>query len=168
MLSVYCSTTYFSACKPDQCKNRATVCANGGTCVDGDCVCAVGYEGDSCQFRVNDKFDGVYACIRTRLTNADTISEGADDTLHVKALGDKFKIQFNSIRDSVYEVIQATVTGNYVTIPEQQIDFPLFKAQYSGYGSLNSGVLTLTLFRTWDLAGINTSKTTYVGYIFEP
>jgi len=164
LITVFGVLFYFSSCKPNPCVTRAVECKNGGTCKDGDCLCALGYEGDSCQFKVNEKFDSYYACIRTRLTNNDTISDDNDDTLRVKAINDRFTIQFYSIRDSIHEVIKATVNDNYVTIPNQQGDASTFFATYSGNGSLNNGLLTITLFKSWDNGGPMTSKTTYVGY----
>ncbi len=163
LFSILC---YFSACKPDPCVTRAVDCKNGGTCKDGDCLCALGYEGDSCQHRVNEKYNSYYACIRTRLVNGTQVEDN-DDTLRVKALNDRFSIQFYSIRDSIYETINATVNGNYVTIPQQTKDFITYLATYSGSGSLNNGVLTITLFRSWDNGGPMTSKTSYVGYKYE-
>ena len=37
------STGTFTSCKKDPCKDKN--CENGGTCADGTCVCAGGYEG---------------------------------------------------------------------------------------------------------------------------
>jgi hypothetical protein len=90
-----------------------------------------------------------------------------DDTLRVKALNDRFSIQFYSVRDSLYEVVNATVNGNYVTIPNQTRSQGTFTASYTGSGSLNSGVLTITLFKSWNNGGPMTSKTTYVGYKYQ-
>ncbi len=166
ILSFFGTLSYFSACKPDPCVTRAVDCKNGGTCKDGECLCALGYEGDSCQFRVNQKYDSYYACIRTRLTNG-TLVDDNDDTLRVKAMNDRFTIQFFSVRDSVYEVISGTVNGNYITIPNQTKNFITYDATYTGNGSLNNGVLTITLFRSWNNGSPMTSKTTYVGYKYQ-
>ncbi len=35
------------SCKKDDCKDK--VCLNGGTCVDGSCLCANGYSGPNCE-----------------------------------------------------------------------------------------------------------------------
>jgi hypothetical protein len=159
--------SYFSACKPDPCVTRAVECKHDGVCKDGDCLCEVGYEGDSCQFRVNEKFDSYYACIRTRITNG-TLVEDNDDTLRVKALNDKLGIQFFSVRDSVFEVINGVVSGKDFKIPDQNKDFIFYLASYNGSGSLNNGVLTVTLNRSWLIGTVSyTSKTTYVGYKYQ-
>lgn len=36
------------------------ICLNGGTCNDGQCYCAEGYEGIKCATRWNEKFVGTY------------------------------------------------------------------------------------------------------------
>jgi len=166
MLSIFGILSYFTSCKPNPCVTRAVDCKNGGACHDGECQCAAGYEGDSCQYRVNEKYNSYFACIRTRLTNG-TLVDDNDDTLRVKALNDRFSIQFYSVRDSLYEVVNATVNGNYVTIPNQTRSQGTFTASYTGSGSLNSGVLTITLFKSWNNGGPMTSKTTYVGYKYQ-
>jgi hypothetical protein len=159
VLMLFGTTLYFSSCRPDACVNRAVVCQNGGTCRDGDCLCASGYEGDSCQFRVNEKFASNYACIRTMLINNSLIDDN-DDTLRVKAGNDPFTIQLYSIRDSVKEVVSASVNGVYVTIPNQVLKDTL---SYWGNGSLSKDVLTVTLYNR-SVSGLYSSKRTYVGY----
>lgn len=158
LIAIFSITTYFSACNPDACITRNVQCQNGGICREGDCLCTSGYEGDSCQFRVNKKFDSYYACIRTKLIN-DTVVDDNDDTLRVKVKNDKFGIQIFSIRDSINMVLNGTVNGNYVTIPEMFIQDTV---KYWGNGSLNQGVLTLTVYNEWPTTG--SAKTTYVGY----
>jgi hypothetical protein len=166
MLTLFGATTYFTGCKPDACVTRAVDCKNGGTCRDGECLCALGYEGDSCQFRVNQKFDSHYACIRTKRFN-NTFNEDNDDTLRVIAQNDRFSIKFYSIRDSVFEVWNAKVDGNYITLPTQTLTLPFTVVTYNGTGSLNNGVLTMTINSSWDNGGPMTAKTTYVGYKYE-
>lgn len=164
---IFSSTIYFSACTADPCKTRAVTCMNGGTCKDGDCICAKGYEGDSCQFRINEKFNSHYACIRTRLIN-NSFTDDNDDSIRIKALNDKFSVKIYSIRDSIFEVLNASVEGNTLTIPDQNIDFLGTIYKYNGNGSLNNGVLTMTVYK--DLisgTSIWSAKTTYVGYKYE-
>lgn len=163
LVSLFGLITYFSSCKPNACVNRNVVCNNGGICRDGDCLCASGYEGDSCQFRVNKKFESYYACLRKELINGTTDNDN-DDTLRIVALSNnKFGIQFYSIRDSIVNVWNGEVNDNYITIKEQTTDngFNL----YTGTGSLNDGVLVITMNKTYP--GGNSSVITYRGYKFE-
>ncbi|MBP6624421.1 MAG: hypothetical protein KA198_04575 [Chitinophagaceae bacterium] len=167
LLSLFVGVLYLASCNSNPCKTRAVECKNGGTCKDGDCICTSGYEGDSCQFRVNEKFDSYYACIRTSLIN-DVQTDDNDDTLRIKIKNDKFGIKLYSIRDSIFEVINGTVNNNFITIPEQTLFF-LDTFNYHGNGSLNNGVLTVTLYK--ETGGVVftpwKSKTTYVGYKFD-
>lgn len=159
---------YQSSCTHDACKARNVICNNGGFCRDGDCICPNGYEGDSCQFKVNKKFDSYYACIRTTIID-DTINGDNDDTLRLVQLNDKFSIKLYSIRDTVEEVLNAKVNGYAITIPEQALKVGLTDITYTGNGSLAGTVLTVTLYKSWyDIGGNpHKSKNTYVGNKFE-
>ena len=46
-------TTYYKPCQD-------VICLNGGTCHDGNCLCAVGFEGTKCETRSVDKFVATY------------------------------------------------------------------------------------------------------------
>lgn len=59
----------FSSCKKKDIKYNDTtlvrpcenvVCLNGGSCLDGLCVCPIGYEGVKCEKRWTDKFLGTF------------------------------------------------------------------------------------------------------------
>jgi hypothetical protein len=165
-------TLYFSACQPDACVTRATECKNGGTCRDGDCVCALGYEGDSCQFTVNKKFDGYYACAVATLVKDNPPQTENDDTLRLKMIpNDKFGLTMYSVRDSIFERIKLTVSGNYITIPQQDIDFQGDFYRFTGGGSLNEGWLTINLKKEFLDPGQTffwEEERTYVGQFYEP
>lgn len=47
-----------TSCEPDKCK--AIVCAYGGVCKEGTCICPAGYEGYQCETITRDKFKGVW------------------------------------------------------------------------------------------------------------
>lgn len=63
-LSTFGAITYTS-CNKDLCKD--VVCQNGGTCqeADGSCTCKTGYEGTTCEKKVNAKFVGTWAVAET-------------------------------------------------------------------------------------------------------
>lgn len=164
IVMLFGATAYFSSCVHNACVARNVVCKNNGTCRDGDCLCPSGYEGDSCQFRVNEKFAGTYKCIRTGFIN-DTIPDDNDDTICVRANNDKFGITFFSIRDSIIYVYQGTVNDNFITVPQQDIQDTLTTKTVTGSGSLNGEVITLTLNSTWPIG--NKSKITYAGTRYE-
>ncbi|MBP6456315.1 MAG: hypothetical protein KA275_06250 [Chitinophagaceae bacterium] len=153
---------YFSSCQHDKCKARNVQCQNLGVCRDGECICTAGYEGDSCQFPVNKKFGSFYAAIRTtQVNNGNKVDN--DDTLKVTAKANRYEIKVVSIRDSLtFAGWNASVNDNFITIPEQTIGTTI----YSGNGSLNGSIITISVNSTDPFTNNNT-KTTYVGYKFE-
>lgn len=166
VLGFFSISLWMNSCKPNPCVTRAVECKNGGTCKDGDCICASGYEGDSCQFTVNKKFDSYYACIKTMLINGSQVNDN-DDTLKINYdTKNKFGIEFYSTRDTIFERLKGTVNGNYITVPEQTIDFIGYSRTYNGSGSLNNGILTLTIYSSTPPG--YSAKTTYVGYKYNP
>lgn len=52
------TTITVSSCNNDPCK--AIVCAYGGICTEGDCICPSGYEGTHCEVVTRDKYKGVW------------------------------------------------------------------------------------------------------------
>ncbi len=46
------------SCNPDPCKD--VNCGANGTCLDGSCICDIGYEGASCETEWATKFEGSY------------------------------------------------------------------------------------------------------------
>lgn len=63
------SVTLFYSCKKKDIKYNDTtlirpcenvVCLNGGACSDGQCICAVGFEGLKCESKWSDKFTAFY------------------------------------------------------------------------------------------------------------
>lgn len=52
------TTVTVSSCNDDPCKS--IVCAYGGTCADGDCICPSGYEGTHCEVVTREKYRGVW------------------------------------------------------------------------------------------------------------
>lgn len=171
IILLFGATVYFSGCVHDACVARNITCQNNGTCRDGDCICPSGYEGDGCQFKVNEKFAGCYKVIRTGFIN-DTIPDDNDDTLCIRAnpgSGDKFGITFFSIRDSIIFVYKGTVNDNFITVPEQSIldttNGLNLNYTVSGSGSLNGKVVTITLNSNWPIG--NKSKKTYAGTKYE-
>jgi hypothetical protein len=59
------SISSLTSCKKDKCEDK--VCANGGTCNEGTCTCAAGFEGENCNTEIRSKYyglyNGVYDCV---------------------------------------------------------------------------------------------------------
>lgn len=134
----------------DLCITQNTTCLNGGTCLDGDCTCAAGYEGDSCSIVSRDKFLGVAldadeACGAFTAQYVIDIIAGTSgaDIIRIKNLGN-----YNCPAGDYY--VDATVSLDEVTI----INDTVCAAVFSGSGSISStGVLTLTYSATYTPQG---------------
>lgn len=56
---VFCiAVVGYTACIKDHCGD--VVCKNGGVCVNGACACPLGYEGDNCEKKWNEKYVGTW------------------------------------------------------------------------------------------------------------
>ncbi len=74
---VFGSITYTS-CKRDKCKE--ITCSFEGTCVEGQCYCATGYEGTQCEKTIRAKFIGPWT-----VTESGTLTLSAEYPLNVEA-----------------------------------------------------------------------------------
>ncbi len=71
----------FSSCETDACKD--VECGANGTCVDGDCICDTGFEGNNCETLVRAKYLGTFNVAETCSQSTDqyavTIAAGSSD-----------------------------------------------------------------------------------------
>lgn len=122
----------FTACKKDDpCDN--VVCQNGGSCNDGSCSCATGFEGSTCGTEVRAKFIGSYngnfACPGNNSTVNMTISNSAQGITSV-VFSDGFDTWIGTVNGSSVAIATQTISGG-TTI--------------SGSGQLAGNILTLNL-----------------------
>jgi len=133
MLGFATLSMVFTSCKQDECKD--VVCENNGVCNedDGSCDCEFGYEGTSCESLSKTKFiknwnasdlqDGsttqiIYTCLIADGTNIDDV------------------VIASTFRNNYFQnSINATVSGNIITIPNQQPDSDGYAV--SGTGTYN-------------------------------
>lgn len=118
------------SCETDPCND--VTCNNGGLCVDGDCVCATGYEGTDCSTLVRAKYLGSKnvneTCSQSTDSYAVTISAGATDT----------EVTISNLYDAGF-VVTGTVNANGgITINNQTFG----TGTISGSVTENGGVLT--------------------------
>lgn len=153
----------WQSCQYDACKARAVDCQHEGICDDGECVCVLGWEGDSCQTPVNEKFASHYVTVRTELFNENPPRRvDNDDTLFMYANKEKRNIvNFYSIRDSLVE-FEGNVRENALTIPTQVIQGD----KYFGEASLNGSVLTITMTKE-NVLNATSSQITWVARQYE-
>jgi hypothetical protein len=115
-----------TSCTPDKCK--AIVCAYGGVCKEGTCICPAGYEGYQCETITRDKFKGVWTVFEngTATNSAQydvTIEFGASMTeMTIKNFYNKFQNDLVNIR----------IKGDSLYIPQQTIN----NHEIKGFGHL--------------------------------
>ncbi len=136
----------YTSCTKDQCKD--VVCANSGTCLNGICSCPSGFEGNLCQTLSVTKFVKVW--------NATDVINGTN-LVYTVAIGSGINptsaIISNSFSDDFFSnTINATVDGNFITIPDQKPDANGdYRVQGSGtYQSNNRILWDYTLTRITD------------------
>lgn len=107
-----------SSCNNEPCD--AIVCAAGGVCNDGDCLCASGYEGNQCETETREKFKGIWY-----VTENGTLSEIAQYTISVEAATDETKtteLTITNFRNSFTRPVNAYVKADTLYIPQQNIN----------------------------------------------
>jgi len=138
-ITVFLISILFAGCTAtDKCDG--VNCLNGGICNDGSCTCPNGYDGEFCQDEERTKFLGNYSV-------HEEISSSSGDTTKdyncsiVTDGTDKFSIKFTNLSDftCTNEEVEATVSGNSITIPNQPHCFP----STEGSGSINGTIITL-------------------------
>lgn len=123
----------FSSCK-DECKD--VDCLNGGTCSDGDCNCADGYEGSNCGTESRAKYFGSYNTINEMCASGGPSVFSITITTNSGGIN---KITMNNLYDANLPVV-ATLSGSSVTIASQAFG----TGSISGSGSFTGNILTLS------------------------
>ncbi len=130
------------SCKAEPCDD--VVCANGGVCTSGLCLCPEGFEGVRCETMSRDKFLGTYS-----VAEDGSISLPANYSTNIHEAGDGFEIDavklkgfYNFFEDQVYGICK----GDSLIIPAQWLEggyhvegYGLFTAQdfYANHGTLD-------------------------------
>lgn len=119
------------ACIKDQC--AATVCRNGGVCVNGQCACPAGYEGVDCSSKWNEKFAGDWQAsdnfLKDSLHRFYTIhisQDTARDSFYISGFADTLN-GIQCVRNSLYK---------FAFRPDQKIDSVL--TIKSGNGTMDA------------------------------
>jgi hypothetical protein len=154
-----CATVFFTACEADKCKTRGIACQNDGVCYDGVCNCPVGFDGDSCQFKENEKFVAKYGGIL--LSSDGGSSLGTNDTLTIIAQGGNSGINITGKKAPEKASFNAVVKNNAVTVNKT---LGSNGYTYYGAGSLNGKLLSLTM--TADTLDINGGVIKSISYTF--
>lgn len=135
-LAAFTAVTYTS-CQPDKCK--AIVCAYGGTCNEGECICPSGYEGVQCEIVTASKYVGTWTVFEkgTATMPAEYVlafDEGlTSTTLNIRNFYNKFTTP-----------VSVRIKGDSLTIPRQTIEgyevegwgYLKWEAYYPDHGEL--------------------------------
>jgi len=114
IFALFTSITLVS-CNPDKCKS--TVCAYGGVCnEDGSCTCQTGYEGERCETITRNKFKGAW-----RVTEDGTISNPQQYAVSVEDGENVNEVVIRNFYNLFNSFVHATVSGDTIYIPQQQI-----------------------------------------------
>lgn len=136
LASVVAAATFSLTSCVDPCKD--VVCENGGTCIEGTCDCATGYEGDNCADEMRAKFVGSYSvadnCSATG-TASYTVNVSNSST-------DVSTVLISNFWGLFTNNVTATVDGTNITIANQEPDGDGFTV--SGTGTYAAGVMNLS------------------------
>lgn len=133
------------ACETDPCGDSAERCLNGATCdgIDGACICATGYEGDSCSVVSRLKFlnnaaTATYAAVET--------GSSSGSSTYALTIGPSSasieKVLIGNAWGSFVNTVVATVSGSTITIARQQPDNDNYYIE--GTGTISGSVITVS------------------------
>jgi hypothetical protein len=116
----------FSACKPEKCKS--IVCAYGGVCKEGTCICPTGYEGFQCETITRDKFKGNWTVFEKG-----TKSMPAQYSLVIEYGANMTDMTIKNFYNKLTQPVNIRVKGDTMFIPQQTVE----GYEISGKGYLN-------------------------------
>ena len=122
LLSAFTVTALSATVSLSSCNEpcEAIVCASGGVCNDGDCICSSGYEGNQCETETREKFKGIWY-----VTENGTLSTTAQYTISVEAVeGDNktTELTITNFRNYFTRPVSAYVKADSLYIPQQVIN----------------------------------------------
>lgn len=109
------STVTYTSCENDKCK--AIVCAYGGVCTDGQCLCPSGYEGPQCETLTRERYLGPWT-----VTENGTITEAIQYSVSIEPGDNITELRIKSFRNLFVTSVSAFVKGDSLYIPEQVVD----------------------------------------------
>ncbi len=110
--SAFISITYLS-CNRDKCKT--IVCAHGGVCNSGGCICPSGYEGSNCETISRDKFIGNWSVFEKG-----SLTEAAQYPLSIVRGSLITDVSINNFYNYFLTPIHGYIAGDTLYIPNQE------------------------------------------------
>ncbi len=133
---------FLPSCDKQSCQD--VQCGYRQTCVNGDCVCPNGYEGDNCQIESRDKFLGRYQVYKNCYDGGPSESYNT----HISIGNNVENVVINNIANLGLGA-EAIVRGNNIRIPEQNVG----ATQVYGQGTYNKGSNSMNLQITYTQGG---------------
>jgi hypothetical protein len=112
----------FSACEKDPCTDLK--CKNGSACTEGFCRCPTGYEGAECEIKTSSRVLGTFIGY-----NHCNDLPALNDTLDVRQVAEPNIVAFSLRHSNPTEVMQGTVVGYTIVVPDQQVNNYTIKTQ---------------------------------------
>jgi hypothetical protein len=112
--SAFISIAYLS-CNRDKCKT--IVCANGGVCNGGACICPAGYEGSNCETLSRTKFEGNWTVLEKG-----SITEQAQYPVSIVDGIDVSHVLIKNFYNYFKTPITGYVIGDTLYVPNQQYE----------------------------------------------
>jgi hypothetical protein len=126
-----------SSCKKDPCDDIS--CLNGGTCNDGTCACAEGYEGTTCATEERAKFLSTYS------VNESCTSGPFEYSISISTSSSGVSNVIIPNFGGYGVTVAATVNNSSINIPNQTLsDGTGASATFSGSGQISGNILTIT------------------------
>ena len=113
-MAVFSAVTY-SSCEVEKCKS--IVCANGGVCSDGFCLCPTGYEGPQCETVNRARYIAPWT-----VTENGSITDAAQYSISIVAGDNISELKIKNFRNLLVGLVKAYVQGDTLYIPQQVVD----------------------------------------------
>jgi hypothetical protein len=114
-ISAFFAVLYSSSCKEDKCKSVA--CAYGGSCDQGVCKCLPGYSGPNCETIMRKKFIGLW-----QVHEQGSVTPDRQYPISIENGGEVPNVLFRNYYNYFSPAkITATINGDTITIPNQQV-----------------------------------------------
>lgn len=123
-ISVFTAVTV-SSCKNDKCK--AIVCAYGGVCTGGTCVCPTGYEGPQCETISRDKYLGVWV-----VSEDGTLTDAAQYSVSVNKGDNITELRIKNFHNLFVQDVSAYIKKDTIYVPQQTVD-NIYTVSGNGY-----------------------------------